>query len=426
MRLLLAADLHIGTASSRVAEQVEPSRLRTADAWFRLVDFAVERSVDVVCLAGDVVDEANQFWEAIGPLERGVERLREHGVRVVAVAGNHDYDVLGRLADELPEEHFTLLGRGGAWKRLPLSDADGRVALHVDGWSFPDRYVTYDPVEAYPEPPRDGVPVLGMIHGDVESDASPYAPLDPAALGRKPVSGWLLGHIHQGRNGGENGFPFLLYPGSPQAMDPSETGAHGVWLTEASSGGLAPPQFFPLSTVRYERIALDLGEVSTPAALEATTRARLRERAETLAVEAGGALACLSLRVRLEGRTPVFDRLGELTHALSEQLDERVGDVAMSVERVENAAEPALDVEQWAEDDSPLGLTAKLLLDLDREEPAEETRQLIRTAQRRIREVRGESYYNDLGGEADEAVARQYLKEQARALLGELQKQTSA
>ncbi len=128
MKLLLAADLHIGTASSRVGEHLPPARLRTADAWFRLVDFAVDRGVDVVCLAGDV---------------------------------------LGRLADELPEDHFKLLGRGGAWQRLTLSDAEGRAALHIDGWSFPDRYVTSDPVEACPEPPRDGVPVLGMIHGDM-------------------------------------------------------------------------------------------------------------------------------------------------------------------------------------------------------------------------------------------------------------------
>jgi len=98
LKILVAGDVHIGRVSSRVSAD-ELAEVSARGAWGRLIDLAVSESVDVVCLTGDVADESNRFWEALGPLERGLRTLEGQGITTLAVSGNHDYDALPRLAD---------------------------------------------------------------------------------------------------------------------------------------------------------------------------------------------------------------------------------------------------------------------------------------------------------------------------------------
>ncbi len=135
LRLLIAGDLHLGRASSRVTAQ-DASDVTVRAALDHLVDAAIRENADLLCLTGDVADESNRFWEALGPLTRSITRLAEEDIVTLAVSGNHDHDVLPRLADQLDPNAFHLLGRGGNWERY-THEVDGAPALHVDGWSYP-------------------------------------------------------------------------------------------------------------------------------------------------------------------------------------------------------------------------------------------------------------------------------------------------
>ncbi|MEX2501888.1 MAG: metallophosphoesterase, partial [Trueperaceae bacterium] len=227
MRLLLTGDLHIGRTSTRVPSELPQSDRSAAGAWNRIVRLATEEACDVVCLSGDVADQSNKFWEAIGPLEAGVTTLAEAGIQVVAVTGNHDHDVLPRLADQLPDGLLTLLGRGGRWERTTLEGDDGRPSLHLDGWSFPKARVTDDPLAAYDLPHDGAVPTLGLVHGDLDLSTSPYAPLSRERLRRAAPDAWLLGHVHVPGLHDLDAGGWALYPGSPQAQDPGEPGPPG-------------------------------------------------------------------------------------------------------------------------------------------------------------------------------------------------------
>lgn len=267
MRLILTGDLHLGRSSARMPESLHPNELRAATAWSRIVDLAIQEQVSVVCLSGDVVDEDNKFWEAFGPLERGIRRLAEANIRTIAVAGNHDFDVLVRLADQLPPEHFILLGRGGNWERVTINEP-GQTGLHLDGWSFPSRQVHYSPLNSYDLDRDPAVPILGMVHGDLNTTTTSYAPLEFARLQELAPAGWLLGHIHAPRL--FDGPPWVLYPGSPQALDPGETGAHGPWILEVSGGTLGVPVQHPLSSVWYGQCSIDLSGTKNETELEST------------------------------------------------------------------------------------------------------------------------------------------------------------
>ena len=111
VRILCIADVHLGRRPAHIPETIDARALGPAPAWHAFVRRAVELEVDAVALTGDVVDETNRFYEAFSVLQSGVKRLVDSGIPIFAVSGNHDFEVLPRLADRIPE--FRLLGRGG-------------------------------------------------------------------------------------------------------------------------------------------------------------------------------------------------------------------------------------------------------------------------------------------------------------------------
>jgi exonuclease SbcD len=250
-----------------------------------------------------LVEKANKYFEARGPIENGVKTLSEAGIGTIAVAGNHDADVLPQLAERFKERGlaFELLGIGGRWQHVRV-EADGE-SLSVLGWSFPQSEVFEDPLVSLPTSIGDG-PVLGLVHGELGASASKYAPLSRERLRSARVDGWLLGHIHVPLLKRDPGAPWMLYPGSPQALDPGETGKHGVWIVHVASGALGEPQFVPLSTVRYERHRIDVSPCTDAPSL----RRRIDDALTSLAEAAHSAghphVRDLVVDIELVGESP--------------------------------------------------------------------------------------------------------------------------
>src|SRR5690606_19409618 len=105
MKLLCAADLHLGRRPTRVPDTLLGSpdlaaAMTPQAAWRSLVEHAVRERVDAVLLAGDLLDDEYDFFGMYAELRTGAERLVAAGIEVVAVSGNHDVAVLPRS-----EEH---------------------------------------------------------------------------------------------------------------------------------------------------------------------------------------------------------------------------------------------------------------------------------------------------------------------------------
>ncbi len=418
MRLVLSGDLHLGRSSSRIPDTVRPEEVRSVTSWMRIVDFAIEKKADIVCLSGDIADQSNKFWESIGPLERGIQRLAENGIRTVAVAGNHDFDVLPRLADQLPSEHFTLLGRNGKWERITIK-CNGEEALHIDGWSFPSGEVAASPLNTYKLDRDPQIPILGMVHGDLDAATSPYAPLQLIQLQSLAPSGWLLGHIHAPRF--IEGSPWVLYPGSPQALDPGETGPHGPWIVDIENGRMGLPVQFPMSSVWYERCTIDLSDVSDETGLEAAILDRIRAEADGITCMAGPFLLYTSLRVKLTGHTAASHCVNKIAGYLEKDFELTSDRGSTMIEKVENQTIPAIDLVEYAKSSSAAGAVAGLLLELEKDEVSEPVEKLIRKTIEKLRSAEKPGSYGLLKmRETDNELAREYLRTNSRALLTEL------
>ena len=277
-RILCTGDLHLGRYPSRTQSR---DRAWAVDSvWADTVSYAVEQAVDVVALTGDVVDDQNKRYEALGPLQRGLRRLEEAGIPVVAVAGNHDFDALPRLAEMVEAEHFHLLGRCGEWSTVTVAP-EGRSPVQFVGWSFREAHEQASPVESFPDGRlRDDAPTVGLLHADLNAPGSVYAPVSLGALRQCPVSAWLLGHIHAPSLRDDRS-PLVLYPGSLQPLDPSEPGPHGPWRVEVAPDGTSTAAQLPRAPLRYEHLEVDVDAIDDEGAVEAAVTDAMRDRLRT-------------------------------------------------------------------------------------------------------------------------------------------------
>lgn len=307
-RLLCTGDLHLGRRPSRVPDQ--SPEFTVVAVWDRIVEHAVEQRVDALVLTGDVADHDNAFFEAYGHLEKGFRRLVDAGIPIVAVAGNHDVEVLGRLVDALGSPLLHLLGRGGLWETLRLAP-EGATPMRLLGWSFRTPHETASPLD-HPtlaealEGHADHEPLVGVLHADLDVAGSRYAPVTTAQLLAVPTGAWLLGHIHVPRLHEPSGRP-VLYPGSPQPLDPGETGRRGPWAITVHADGRVEAEMVPMATVRYATWEVPVDGVEDKATLERTLIEALVAQLEACAGEQPS-LRHLVARMHLVGRAVVWRR----------------------------------------------------------------------------------------------------------------------
>ena len=362
MRVLISGDIHIGRRSSKIPENATGFRAR--DAWMKIVETAIKERVDLVLLSGDVADRDNRFWEAIGPLEAGTSKLAAAGIQTIAVSGNHDFDVLVRLADDLPDEQFRLLGRNGQWERYTV-EKGGHTVLHLDGWSFPAEHASASPLDTYQAGHSDGVPVVGLVHGDLAQPTSRYAPLDLRSLETSGADAWVLGHIHAKKLIHHSPSPWILYPGSPQALDPGETGEHGVWVFNVQDNSVQSPEFIPLSTIWYGRCGVDVDGIETRAAFESKVVSAIKQHAQDVRQAMGGNLAAISFRVEITGATALANQVSVIVAGIEKDLQFNIGDAVAMVEKVTHCVTPAINVDDLLRSSSALGVAVQMLKELE-------------------------------------------------------------
>lgn len=379
VEFLCVADIHIGRVSSIFDGETALA------AWERIVDEAVSRKVAAVLVAGDLFDDvAAQFRHREAVLNT-LKRLNSHGVRVLAVAGNHDCNALPTLASLEPD--LIKVFPTDDWGVVDIN------GIRIVGRSFKNASAK-NLLENLNLPPASGT-TIGLIHGDLNNTTSPYNPVTTTELQTKGVDAWILGHIHATKQ-----LANVIYPGSPQALDAAETGVHGCYLLKVGPDGLKFEEFLPISTVRYESVTLKLGiDDSLDAKLEQLL-GELRRGTERIALK-------VTIDDYGDSGTKVMDHYTPL------------GADKYSIVRVNPCVETDLIIE--AEQNDAGGQAARLLLGLDGEgceEWQKNAADLIDSIREQVR-----SKLKAFANHTDERVAllsnpdENELKEQVRGML---------
>ena len=420
VRILATADIHIGRCPTRVLGSVDARRFSCARMWHAIVERALQENVDLVTLSGDIVDHDNRFFEATGPLEAGLVKLAAAGIHTYAVAGNHDFDVLPRIVDAVGTDHFHLLGRDGRWEQTEFI-RDGHPLLRIHGWSFPSGHVQESPLATWHTSADDDLPVVGLLHADLDVPDSRYAPVSRNELELRDLTIWLLGHVHRPQFSEATVGPAVLYPGSPQAMDPGETGEHGPWLIEVHGRHDVTANPIALSKVRYSELTVDLTDQQTRADFDAHLIDRTREHLDDFALD-GSPLEYASLRIELTGRTLLCGQVDGFAEPLREQFERTVGQVTARIDRVANNTLPWIDLEELALKHDPPGILAQTLLQLKSEQTDDGLAKLLHDAHQKQREVFHAGVYGSIGDDKvpDVTATRHCLIRQGTLLLDRL------
>jgi len=365
IRLLCLGDLHLGRRPQNLPDRLDeldlsPDDLTPARGWSVAVEWAIRHEVDAVLLAGDVVESENRYFEALGPLERGVNALAQVGIPVIAVAGNHDHQVLDRFADSI--DGFRLLGRDGSWEAVEVHSARERGAGHdavrIWGWSFPGSRFEDDPIAHLPGEP-DGTPSIGLLHCHLDAHKSKHAPTKRSSLAASAPRAWFLGHIHKPDK--LHASQPIGYLGSVVGLAPTETGCHGPWLTRVDVRGNIEIEQLPLSPLRWEVCDLDITTLTSADDLKHSVARTLRDLHDRLADELSHTRA-VGVTLHLTGRSSLHRRLRRPLHDLeAEEVVVVHDDTAYAVINVVDLAAPRLDLERIAAGNDPAALLARRL-----------------------------------------------------------------
>lgn len=372
MRLLCASDLHLGRRPTGIPDHLglDPARLATVTVWDALVELALAERVDAVLLAGNVIDRENRRFEPLGPFERGLTELGRKTIPVYAIAGDHDFDVLRRIAGNDRSGTLRVVGSDGRWEQVPLAADDGTPVTLV-AWSAPAQSHPGTPLAGFPALESHDQPVIAMLHASIageQPEPGDYAPVTRNDLGDQPVDLWIAGHGHTPLFDMDDVVP-LLKPGAGSLLGPRERGPRGAWIVDVEQTDEArtvEARHVPLAPVRFTDVPLDVTGIAEIETIETGLVRAIHEALTTAnAEDPGGHLVCLGCNLTVRGRTPFHTAIPELVHDLARTLDVEDRSVIAAITSVTIDTQPDIDLEPLVGRPDPVGEVARLLQSLD-------------------------------------------------------------
>ncbi|HEX3935444.1 MAG TPA: DNA repair exonuclease [Puia sp.] len=419
MKILASADLHLGKRSSGM--RVFGDDCATRHTWQRIVDYAVRHSVDALVLAGDIIDRDNRYFEGSGALQDGFVQLRDAGVEVFLVSGNHDFDVLPQVLRNHPFDNVHLLGVDGNWQAARFERRG--EAIQFIGWSFPSRYVEINPLLQLSALVTDpNVLRLGILHCEVDKLDSRYAPVPIRDLQNAQVDVWVLGHIH--KPVAFSGTKLIRYPGSAQSLSAKETGAHGGLLLTVDESRI-DVETICFSSCWFEELTVDISTVNSEEGLRLLVEDKLSTTANSKLTELVDT-SYLVFDVHLTGENSRGKEIRNWTEPLKSGYDVRLATGTRTMVREVTAEiRPAVEnLEALAAENSPAGVLAQCILALRNGTSTPLLDGIIRQWESRFQSVNNAGTYQPLQEvwqrQGNPRHPRAFIERECNRLLGEL------
>ena len=260
MKFIHAADIHLDSALHGLERYegapVEEIRSATRRAFDNLIELAIDEQAAFVLLVGDLYDgDWKDYNTGLYFVER-MGRLRDAGIRVFIVAGNHD--AVSQITKHLRLPDNVTLFSTRKPERVVLDD----LGVSICGQGFATRAVTDDISQGYPQ----GDPQLlniGLLHTclDGKPGHEPYAPCTVDGLRSKGYQYWALGHVHKREEVSQD--PWIVFPGNIQGRHIREIGPKGCTLVTVNAGEIVVVEHRDLDVMRWSICELDVSAAET-------------------------------------------------------------------------------------------------------------------------------------------------------------------
>jgi DNA repair exonuclease SbcCD nuclease subunit len=350
MKFVHAADAHIDSPMKGLAAYpgapVEAVRGATRQAFESLVALCIDQRVDLLVIAGDVYDGDWKDFSTGLYLRSQLAHLRESGIEVVVIRGNHDAASVITRNLKLPGIHVLRHDRPDS---VVLED----LGVVVHGQSFATRSVTENLAAGYPDP-LPGLVNIGLLHtclgGYAEHEN--YAPCRLEELVARGYDYWALGHVHD--RAVLHVDPYVVFAGNLQGRHIRECGAKGATVVEVVDDEIVI-EHHTLDHVRWTRVRVDAAAVNDD--VEVLERAQAALQSAVQAAD-GRLLAC---RIEIDGVTGAHGLLVRDRERLDSELRGLATDVGAEQIWVERISWQTASPRSAAASDDAVGETLKIL-----------------------------------------------------------------
>lgn len=328
-RFLHLADIHLGYDKQGHPERTKDFYRAFADVLER---YAIAPEVDFVLIAGDLFEHRQILPATLNQAQLCLDLLREAGIPVLAIEGNHDHRPYGTRT--------SWLRYLASWDRLILLEPTDEEAL--DPWSPEEKAGGYMDLDcgvrvigsrwygaAAPQaiaklaaairqlPPGPEYTVM-MFHHGLEGQIARYTGAlryqDLLPLKAAGVDYLALGHIHKNYTIAE----WIFNPGSLEANSVAEARSQvqrGVYLVELSQTGIQAQLQQNYTQRSILRLTLEVNPQHTPEDLQAAAIALIQK--QFAANQTQGAI----VELRIHGQV-AFDRLDLKVRELRQHLQD--------------------------------------------------------------------------------------------------------
>ena len=198
MRIAALGDAHLGRSYfPYTVDGVNQRELDFEQSFDGAVDLALDQQPDLIVWLGDIFDHPRPTYRSYRLAQRALARIRDHGVRVALITGNHDTPRIpgkgspySALADTFPEMYFA---HRMAYERFDLPG----LVIHA----VPQTLTVDAALDALDEAARQrkpGVTNLLLTHPRLAQLQPKYADINEIEVdaGRLQADLVLLGHYH--------------------------------------------------------------------------------------------------------------------------------------------------------------------------------------------------------------------------------------
>ena len=299
IRLLHFADLHVGMENYGRLDPATGVNGRVLDFLRRfdeLIDYGLEREVDLVIFAGDAYKRRNPSPTYQRAFARRVKRLADAGVPVVLLVGNHDLptmvqrassvdifrtlDVPNVVVGRVEDIHHIETRRGPVQVatvpypvRQRLLAHDEYRGLSVEQLDQALRGIVTDNIHALAAKLTPDVPAVLAAHLTVSS--ATFGSERSVMIGRDAVilksaladPAWdyvALGHVHKHQSLNDGGYPPVVYSGSLERIDFGEEGQPKGFCWVELARGEATWEFVEVDARPFVTVRADVRHALNP------------------------------------------------------------------------------------------------------------------------------------------------------------------
>lgn len=220
IKFIHTGDLHLGLQFENVSFPKEIANRRRIELWTtfeRIVNKAIEDSVDFLFIAGDLFEEK---YFTLGDIKRVKDILeRAKDINIIISTGNHDTLNKNALYHMIEWPSNISIFDSNSLNKKTFEYKN----LCIYGYSWDVAENNKNILGDFKNLDRGKINIL-LIHGDILDKYSKYLPLDKKHIENIGFDYVALGHIHKPEIFSNK----MAYCGSPEPLSFGELGEHGI------------------------------------------------------------------------------------------------------------------------------------------------------------------------------------------------------